>query len=706
MKKINLRFLVFIVSGSILSSSFIYPVSSDRVYTFEYEFKQPIIKHINDSILLQIPHSNVYLIRPGYPMLPCWIKTFYLPINSKITYLDVTSKGIYSMILDEKLFPSPTPSIIGEKLNYRDIRYNFSVYPNSWFSYHLNSGIHNGRRYKILTILVYPIKYYPYENTVSILKSVKINFNYTINSIKRDSNNEEFKLVVISPNRFHSLSEEFVEYKNQRMIPTKLVTLDEIYNGIYFPVQGRDNPEKIKYFIKNAIENWNTSFILLVGGIKYTPSREVHIKITSSGDREIFYSDLYYADLYDANGNFSSWDSNNNSVFAEYNWDGNTDILDLYPDVYLSRIPCNDEVELENILDKIRYYEENRSYNDKWFRNIITIGGDTFIGDDFNEGEIANEEAIELLGDFTSNKIWVSNGRLNGSSGVSEIQKALDEGSGFIYLSGHGSTDKYATHPHNNSTWIPTPTRGLYSNQLIDFHNKDRYPIMITTGCSNSRYDKDSKCFSWSFLINPDGGGIASIGATALGYAHGGIDIIRDLIDGIALNTFKAYRNGAKTFGELWVEGVNLYLEKSLEAVDYKTILEWQPFGDPTLAIAEGSNPPWKPIINGPTQGKLGEEYTFNATASDPDGDKIYYMFDWGDGSYSKILGPFNSNETISITHKWMKRGVYNIRVRVKDIYGSISSWSDPITFNIKRCSLSIKSIIKSMKAIIINIMK
>ncbi len=89
------------------------------------------------------------------------------------------------------------------------------------------------------------------------------------------------------------------------------------------------------------------------------------------------------------------------------------------------------------------------------------------------------------------------------------------------------------------------------------------------------------------------------------------------------LDLFKAYKTrDAITFGEMWVRALNSFISPHMYDGDYLTVEEWQPFGDPTLAIAEESNPPEKPTLSGPSQGKPGEEYAFEAKAVDPDGDR------------------------------------------------------------------------------------
>ncbi|RLF26332.1 MAG: hypothetical protein DRN01_04965, partial [Thermoplasmata archaeon] len=57
-----------------------------------------------------------------------------------------------------------------------------------------------------------------------------------------------YKLLIIAPKEYYNALQPLVNHKNNIGISTKLVALDEVYNRMYW--YGRDNPEKIKYFIK------------------------------------------------------------------------------------------------------------------------------------------------------------------------------------------------------------------------------------------------------------------------------------------------------------------------------------------------------------------------------------------------------------------------------------------------------------------------
>ena len=146
---------------------------------------------------------------------------------------------------------------------------------------------------------------------------------------------EKYDMVIISPNMFNNELQPLIDHKNSRNVLTILKTTEDIYNE--YP--GRDKPEQIKYFIKDALDSWDIKYVLLVGGANQLPGRYTHIYFEYDYQTEwIFLSDLYYADIYDEAMNFSSWDSNNNDIFGEYNWSGNYDELDLYPDVFLGRL--------------------------------------------------------------------------------------------------------------------------------------------------------------------------------------------------------------------------------------------------------------------------------------------------------------------------------------------------------------------------------
>ena len=101
------------------------------------------------------------------------------------------------------------------------------------------------------------------------------------------------------------------------------------------------------------------------------------------------------------------------------------------------------------------------------------------------------------------------------------------------------------------------------------------------------------------------------------------------------------------------------------------------------LSLVRYNEPPDTPIITGSGDGLVGCEYEFIVVAYDLEGDDIYYMIDWGDGTQSEWLGSYPSGVEIKIYHVFNVSGEYEVRVKVKDIYADESPWSDPIQITI-----------------------
>lgn len=97
------------------------------------------------------------------------------------------------------------------------------------------------------------------------------------------------------------------------------------------------------------------------------------------------------------------------------------------------------------------------------------------------------------------------------------------------------------------------------------------------------------------------------------------------------------------------------------------------------------NNPPTTPSTPaGSTLGFVDVEYGFTTSASDPDGDPIYCMFDWGDDSTSGWLGPYTSGESVLGKHTWTEPGMYQVRVKAKDSFGAESSFSSALSVSIE----------------------
>jgi C1A family cysteine protease len=111
-------------------------------------------------------------------------------------------------------------------------------------------------------------------------------------------------------------------------------------------------------------------------------------------------------------------------------------------------------------------------------------------------------------------------------------------------------------------------------------------------------------------------------------------------------------------------------------------------WSNPLSVTISANNPPNAPsVLSGPNSGKISTSYSYSALATDPDKDKVKYTFDWGDGTAS-ATDLVNSGVSASVTHKWSKTGVYQVRAMAVDSNAASSGWSNPMGVKISRTGL------------------
>jgi hypothetical protein len=81
--------------------------------------------------------------------------------------------------------------------------------------------------------------------------------------------------------------------------------------------------------------------------------------------------------------------------------------------------------------------------------------------------------------------------------------------------------------------------------------------------------------------------------------------------------------------------------------------------------------------LDGPINGKIGEDNTYFVSTSEPDDEPLFYWFDWGDTTYTPWQGPYESNVNCVYSKTWYSRGTYTVSVKARDPYGGDSEWAE-----------------------------
>jgi len=149
-----------------------------------------------------------------------------------------------------------------------------------------------------------------------------------------------------------------------------------------------------------------------------------------------------------------------------------------------------------------------------------------------------------------------------------------------------------------------------------------------------------------------------------------------------AVDGWSAYRrSGEKDSVKLIFDEVGTYYLKVKAEDEHGAQSGFSP--QLTVIITKGNKPPNTPTITGPSQGKVETFYDYTISTMDPDGDNVLYLVEWGDGTNSGWVGPYQSGEVIMLSYYWGETEDYLIKVIAKDIYGEESDFSTPIWMNV-----------------------
>jgi len=643
---------VLVLNGLVGAADLSNDKNSDNLQSKNISFSVPLLEEKDDYLSLKMDGANNELIEAGNPMLPVYITSFAFSRNAKIKGVTCSFSNVKEMTINKKIIPvaEPIKLTTGSYINQEtQLKENSEVYesitpfPDTWYNYYITCGLNDLNQPSIfVTVTFYPVRYAPEISKLYYVNDAEIIVNYDDPGYQPINYDEEYDMVIIAPNKFSSVLNTFIEHKSNYGINTTLKTTESIYNE--FP--GRDKPEKIKYFIKYAKEEWNITYVFLVGGLKsYLNARDredanqgskdwwVPVRYTNIPEDEGHgcISDLYYGDLYRYNTTtnlteFEDWDSNGNGIFAE--WIGLTkDTLDLNPDVYYGRIPCVNTYELKIVINKIIEYEKTPPANKPWFKTMVGIAGKTFAKYlDEVDGEYLCNLSFSYMENLTDKeiKVYATNNNTGGPVPASkDIIKAITDGVGYVIFQGHGSPLAW------NTIWADGVypkhwTGGLHFYHFRKLKNGDKLPVVVVGGCHNALFNLTMfkalcsgnskwansnisilnklwlngtfywtsgvpvpRCFSWWLIALPRGGAIASTGCTGYGKGPGGGNPNK-LSAKLETNFFyQIGQNNSTTLASAHSGAIRKYVleDTVISASAAHCVTVYQLFGDPSLKL-------------------------------------------------------------------------------------------------------------------------
>jgi len=688
----------------------------------------------------------------GKPLLPSKNLMIALPPGARAESVEIVGiklqqiPGSFDIKPSDYILPmdNSDQTIINElktkwKINNEIIYSSNNPFPSETGKY-IGSG--SLRKYSYVLVTIYPLKYYPKSgqlfcyDSVDVIIDYSISFEDDIENIKKDtiadqtaseifvnfdsvkslydsmeksktSKDDIYNYVIITDSDLVDAisSSSFISWKETIGYNTKIVkTSDSEIQG----QTGIDLAEKIRNFLREYYIEWGIEYVLIVGDCETIPMRycypdptnHLNTAGTPGGAGGDVPTDYYYADLSSSDEN--SWDYDGDGYHGEYGQDQ----PDFAPEVYVGRIPIDDESRISYTLEKIVAFEQD---TDSWKQNALHVGAFFYFTNEDGSGSPAMDGATCCA--------YIEDDIMDGwtVSCYSE-QEGLEKS---IYpwslmnepaFSNDWRTGQYSIVNWGAHGWTNLIARKVWSwddGDEVPEANEIDWPTLLSTSSNlDDDYPSIVTCIS-CYVGYPETNSWGNIGIDLLtkpsyGASVGVIASARSPYGTInwpsnpgasysIIYEFNRYLiNDSEKVGQAFYDSKH-YCNVNFNWygwVEYNDLFTFNLFGDPSLTL-EGINiggKPDKPTTpNGPPSGKINEEYTYTSSTTDPDNDQLYYLFSWGDGTDSGWIGPYESEEECEASHTWNKKGDYDVKVRAKDTSDLLSEWSDPLKISMPK---------------------
>jgi len=519
------------------------------------------------SITLTIPvHSVVHTIQsekgyvrinapagrkfgvPGDPELPAFTFTYLIPYGTRVKDIDIQTNDWHEIATNIRIYPKQIDYPIymtGAQKEWTEPVYErIQSYPQSPVVAWSNGSL---RGYSCMQVSIVPYKYHPGSGKLLQLRSLEIEcilevydppVSPGIQSTRSDditkrivaacvNNHSAVSSPLYKPpctinDRFHPQEPVGEPARSTAPVDLLIITDDLQYDAYYEYAQmsrllgyntvvrtltwirqrysGVDDAERIRSFIRAAVNEWGVVYVLLGGDTPVIPTRWVHMEPLYDRWPVHIVSDLYYADL------DGDWNFDRDSRFGEV-----TDSLDLFPDVFVGRLPTRTPGDVNLYAEKYQAYIFSPPHS--------ALTRALFITSDFEVTNDAYNMAKRLAQHLPTcfDTVFLNERPLY------EVVDSLNSGFGFVAGLGHGD--------NNNLRIRNNPRANIYNFNFDSLMNQYFCGIMPVITCFTNTIQTD--CLGEHWILNSHGGGISYIGPTCCSEAYLHEEFTRTLLDSL-----------------------------------------------------------------------------------------------------------------------------------------------------------------------------
>ncbi|MCR5013957.1 MAG: choice-of-anchor J domain-containing protein [Bacteroidales bacterium] len=332
-----------------------------------------------------------------------------------------------------------------------------------------------------------PVSYDPVNNTLRVFNDIEVEVYFDGADIKETENTllktytPYFDIVYSQLFNGRAVTDVYSSHPDLYTTPVKMIVITTstyannatfqnwvnwkkqkgIYTTVYTTATTGTSASNIKSFIRNCYSNSAPTFVVIVGD-----TGDVTYSLNSSTTSKV--TDLYYSSTSDS---------------------------DLYPEMFLSRMPVSSTTELTNLLNKIMTYEKYTMADPSYLNNVLLIAG--------YDATWRAKVGIPTINYGTTNYFNSAHGYTNVykyTTSYTNCYNNLSTGVGFANYTAHG----------DNTMWYQPQ---ITASDVSSLTNNDKYFWAMGNCCLAANWGYSGTSFAEALLRAANKGAFGYIGS-------------------------------------------------------------------------------------------------------------------------------------------------------------------------------------------------
>lgn len=385
------------------------------------------------------------------------------------------------------------------------------------------------------------------------------------------------EMLIVTPTALKSEAARLAASKNATGMLTK----------VYEMPAGTTSAQLYEKIKKSATDSCfvKLSYVILLGDIEYIPTMS--------------YTSTWVKDAYN-----DGTDGVFGTDFPYTQIDG-----DLFPDIFLGRLPAASLAEATAMVDKTIAYQNSPTADPAFYKNTTVSGFFQYQRDSAGNVTSYTKDArgfsrtANLLSDKLGTSYTVD--RLLVAEDSSADPKTYDDGSaipaaqqkpatpwtssGSEFIADLNAGRFFALHrDHGGVQAVGNPY--MSNSDMLALTNKEKQGLLIAVDCLAGTYEASGKTgFAEAALKNSNGGAVAAIGAAEVSPSSNNNHLARGFVDAWYPSIDAASNITGQRFGEILYAGkAYVYAQAGANATTESAVTEWYLYnllGDPSLHI-------------------------------------------------------------------------------------------------------------------------